>query len=398
MGEPAKVDLIDGAKGPSDALPSRLRVLLIEDDPVDAKMITWLAAKIDRFKLDITVAESVDLARSAYLEKEFDLFICDYFLGAETSVPLITEFTTSERRKPCIIISGLDKEDIQRIGMRAGAVCFLPKSDISSETLEATLASVLRMKAVEDRLFHDAESARGEKVAAIRRVSDWLKTVLNRVDRIHTAASLMTAKTEGTGNSELADMARHMIEDSASVRSELFERILRMERLDPDEQKHLATQIDLVAVLASSVELLRYDAERRRQRLYFSRPVTPVWIEYDPYLTTDAFENIVRHSVNVSPVGSEIDVRLTVEGGEALVVVQSSPPKSAGAVGRAGPDYDTEMSVNDLRLEPGQTFGLVAAAMIFDEHGGKLTVEQQSTGGEIVRARLDAQVTTAAAS
>lgn len=371
-------------------VPQQLRVLLIEDDPEDARLLSFMADKIERYDIAVTVARSVLEARAAVEAQLYDVFICDFWLGSETIVPFVSELTSQNHQTPIIVISGLEHDEVQRLGLRAGAICFLPKADISNETLEATLASVLRMKAVGDQLSRDAETARGEKVDAIRHVGDWLKTILNRVDRIHAAATLLAAKTEASGGAELTDMARNMIDDAGSVRAELFERVLRMQRLAPEDQQKISSRVDLVAVLASAVELLRYESERHRQRLFFSRPVSPVWIEHDQFLITDAFENVVRHSINASAVGAEIDIRLTLEETGAVVVVQSTPPKAAGAVGRSGPDYDREMQVHDLKLEPGTTFGLVAASVILEEIGGSLTLEQQSSGGLIMRARLAA--------
>lgn len=371
-------------------VPQKLRILLIEDDSEDARLLTFMAGKIERYDIAVKLARTVDEARQAIGDETFDIFICDFWLGAETIVPFVSELASHNNQTPIIVISGLDHDEVQRLGLRAGAICFLPKADISYETLEATIASVLRMKVVGDRLHHDAETARGEKVTAIRHVGDWLKTILNRVDRIHAAASLLAAKTGATGSSELSEMARHVIDDAGSVRTELFERILRMQRLDPDDKKHVATKVDVVAVIASAVELLKYESERHRQRLFFSRPVSPVWVEHDQYMITDAFENVVRHAINASAVGAEIDIRLTLEGGQALVLIQSTPPKAAGAVGRSGPDYDRELQISELKLEPGNTFGLVAASLILEEIGGTVTLEQQSSGGLIVRARVSA--------
>jgi len=373
-----------------DFVPQHMRVLLIEDDKEDTTLLTFMASKVNRYDIDVTAVDSVTAARQAMETDEFDIFICDFWLGSETIVPFITELTNRNHQTPIILISGIEHDEIQRLGLRAGAICFLPKSDISHETLEATVASVLRMKDVGDQLSQDAENARGEKVTAIRHVGDWLKTILNRVDRIHAAASLLAAKTESTGSSDLTEMAQHVIDDAGSVRTELFERILRMQRLDPDEEQHVSTRVDLVAVIASAVEMLRYESERHRQRMFFSRPVSPVWVQHDQYLIADAFENVVRHAISASAVGAEIDVKLTLENEQALLLIHSTPPKSAGAVGRSGPDYDRELELSELKLEPGQTFGLVAASVILEEIGGAVTLEQQSTGGLIVRARVAA--------
>jgi len=116
--------------------------LLIDDDAADAAITTRLAARSKQLDVDITVCFSVEEGLRLSARRRFDIIYVDYWLGLQTSIGFIREFT-QRHDTPCVLMTGLDEPDIRRIGFRAGVQAFLSKEDLSSQGIEAVTLAVL---------------------------------------------------------------------------------------------------------------------------------------------------------------------------------------------------------------------------------------------------------------
>jgi len=120
-----------------------VRALLIDDDFADAAIISRLAAKSKQLDFKLRICFSTDDALRVMAEQSFDIVFVDYWLGSQTSIQFISEFSNSHDA-PCVLLTGLDEPDIRRIGFRAGVKAFLSKEEISAQAIEGVTLAVLR--------------------------------------------------------------------------------------------------------------------------------------------------------------------------------------------------------------------------------------------------------------
>jgi DNA-binding NarL/FixJ family response regulator len=116
--------------------------LLIDDDAVDAEIFAILAARSKQLDVELKICRSVEEGARLTSERRFDLIYVDYWLGLQTSIAFISEFT-KRQEAPCILLTGLDEPDIRRIAFRAGVRAFLSKEDLSTQAIEAVTLAVL---------------------------------------------------------------------------------------------------------------------------------------------------------------------------------------------------------------------------------------------------------------
>jgi len=120
----------------------KVLALLIEDDAADAAVIARLAARSKQLDLNVRVCFSVEEGLRLTSERRFDLILVDYWLGLQTSIGFISEFT-KRHATPCVLMTGLDEPDIRRIAFRAGVRGFLSKEELSTQAIEAVTLAVL---------------------------------------------------------------------------------------------------------------------------------------------------------------------------------------------------------------------------------------------------------------
>jgi DNA-binding NarL/FixJ family response regulator len=119
-----------------------VRALLIDDDAADVAIVSRLAAKSKQLDFKLRICFTTDDALRVMAEQPFDVIFVDYWLGSQTSIAFISDFSKTHAA-PCVLLTGLDEPDIRRIGFRAGVKAFLSKEEISAQAIESVTLAVL---------------------------------------------------------------------------------------------------------------------------------------------------------------------------------------------------------------------------------------------------------------
>jgi len=123
----------------------RVRALLIDDDAADTSLIERLSTRSKQLDIAVTSCRSTDEARSTLSRETFDVVYVDYWMGADTSIGFIRDFSRTSD-VPCVMLTTLDEPDIRRVAFRAGAEAFLSKNDISTQAIEGVTLTVLHQR------------------------------------------------------------------------------------------------------------------------------------------------------------------------------------------------------------------------------------------------------------
>ncbi len=148
-----------------------LRVLLIDDDVVDRKMVTRMLKQAWE---TVQISEAGD-AETAYRlinqgDAEYDCIFIDYFLPDENGLEIIKNLTAQSKYAftPVILLTGQKDERLAVQAIRSGAVDYVVKGTLSAEELYQIVRSALRFAAQERQLAEMKERAmRTEKLAIL---------------------------------------------------------------------------------------------------------------------------------------------------------------------------------------------------------------------------------------
>jgi DNA-binding NarL/FixJ family response regulator len=130
-------------------LPSAVRVLVVDDDFGDYDDIARSLRKMTHFKADFTRAKTLEAARRLMAEREFDVYLIDYNLGAECGARFVQEVGGRSGRGVPILLTGLMDRQVHDNALRAGAVSCINKSDLSPTLLETTIRYALYTHRIE---------------------------------------------------------------------------------------------------------------------------------------------------------------------------------------------------------------------------------------------------------
>jgi DNA-binding NtrC family response regulator len=132
----------------TEALRGRqlLRVLLVEDDDTDARIVLIFAAMSERYEFDLTRVKNIDEAREALARDAFDLCLLDYWVGHETSLRLLTSLDRPGSPIATVVLSNISHRDVESLRIPAGGAFFLSKGECSAKNLDNAVKAALRAR------------------------------------------------------------------------------------------------------------------------------------------------------------------------------------------------------------------------------------------------------------
>jgi len=133
------------APGAISSRPS-LRVLLVEDDDIDASIVHIFASMSEKFNFDLTRVKDIDNAWEALKAEAFDICFVDYWVGDQTSLRLLTSLDRPESQVATVVLSNISMRDVESLRIPARGATFLSKGDCSAKNLEDAVQVALQSR------------------------------------------------------------------------------------------------------------------------------------------------------------------------------------------------------------------------------------------------------------
>lgn len=309
----------DGAVRPDSS--KTLSVLLVDDDEVDAKYICWLLGCIGRYRFDIVHVTSSEEALRADSGRRFDLYLVDFWLMHETSIPLISELGELHTRAPIVVLTNLNSGDIEDLGMRAGALGFLGKGDLSEKALELVISSTLFTRRVELELKEQITKLEQQRQQALIAGQAALLKVLSGLDTAQRYRSDLRKDVGG-------NVAEDALSDSiASTRQGVFA-VLGAYAVGDDPQV-LPQPVDLRTIIGHAIESYRTEARIRGVALAVNVPSEPLRLAAHPVLLQALLVGLFNR---ISQGGSaSVSIDATVQARSIAITIAAEPISGTAA-------------------------------------------------------------------
>ncbi len=159
------------------------RILLIDDDEDDYFLTRELLAEIFGSRLRLEWVRCWDAALAAIGEQRHDVCLVDYRLGERTGLELVREAIERGCSAPLIVLTGEGSREVDLEAMRAGAMDYLVKGEITAPLLDRSIRYSIERHRAERRL---AEMARLDQLTGLPNrylLQDFLTRSLSRAAR-----------------------------------------------------------------------------------------------------------------------------------------------------------------------------------------------------------------------
>lgn len=160
----------------------------------------------------------------------------------------------------------------------------------------------------------------------------------------------------------------------------LINDLLDLERIDHGKLQLDLRSVDLREIVTNTLELRRPDAERRKQSLTMRLTQDPVIVDADAVRLAQVVSNLVDNAVKYTPEAGHIDVAVTADGREAVIVVQDD---GAGIPSeRVDSIFEPFVQLSESRTAArgGMGLGLPLVRRLTELHGGTVDVTSSGLG------------------
>ncbi|EXF95929.1 PAS sensor protein [Pseudomonas fluorescens HK44] len=121
----------------------KLRLLLIEDDEDDYLIVRDLLNEVRQLQYQLDWVSDYDEALAIIAQKEHDLYLVDYRLGAENGLDLIAHAQALGVTAPLILLTGQDRNELDASALDNGAADYLVKGEFNSQLLVRSIRYAL---------------------------------------------------------------------------------------------------------------------------------------------------------------------------------------------------------------------------------------------------------------
>lgn len=171
-----------------DKADCRMRVLLIEDDATDRRLISRsLRKSVSQVELDWADRVAFGLAKLA--EATYDVVLTDLTLPDSIGLATVERIRAEHPDVPIIVLTALDDKEIEMSSLTVGAQDYLIKDDATPRTLERAIQhAIQRQESVVEirRLLAEVESSRkqiAEKKELLKRKNQRLRRLYRTAQR-----------------------------------------------------------------------------------------------------------------------------------------------------------------------------------------------------------------------
>ena len=125
-------------------LPQVIRILLIEDNPGDARLMKEYLPRNLPFELDIIHCELLERALATLARRTFDLVLCDLFLPDSMGFPTFEKVRAAAGEAAIVVLSGWEDQAQVEAALAAGARDYISKANLDGLKLVRLLRETVK--------------------------------------------------------------------------------------------------------------------------------------------------------------------------------------------------------------------------------------------------------------
>ena len=137
-----------------------IKVLLVEDNPGDSRLIQELLSDVKIASFQIEVSESLSDGIEALSARRFDVVLLDLSLPDSSGLETLAKVHSKAQQVPVVVLTGLDDEDLALEAVRKGAQDYLVKGRIDENLLSRAIRYAIERKWAEQDLRESEEKYR----------------------------------------------------------------------------------------------------------------------------------------------------------------------------------------------------------------------------------------------
>ncbi len=359
--------------------PQGLRVLLVEDNPGDAKLVELQANRIQDLDILLETASTLAEAESRLSDPGIQAILLDLGLPDSNGADSVRRMVRISGERPVIVLTGLADGQAVAQALEYGAQDYLSKDGLTPELLRKTLLYAVKIRGLLSRMvrdFHELGRLQKMKDEFLAVVSHELKTPLTP---ILGYLALLENHLKGRTAKEPREYLRIII-DNANRLKELIEELVDVSHLGMDAGNLRPTRMAVKPLMEAALQAVAARPETASRTITLEPlPGEDPGIYADPRLLPQALGHLLSNALKFSESGKPVTAgfRREERGGRKGTVLWVRDE------GKGIPEAEQELVFDKFyqvenhiaRKTSGLGLGLAAVKSVMDLHGGRAWVE-----------------------
>lgn len=276
-------------------------VLLIEDNPGDARLIKEMLkdAKIGNY--DLIIKNSLSEGLEELLKNRFDLILLDLMLPDSSGLRTVTILLDKVIETPIIVLTGRNDEELALKTLKLGIQDYLVKGNIDTTLLERSIIYAIERHNVKIELKEKEKMVR-EALFHTKFYKDiFIHNINNTFQGILSATELCNMQLNKLNSSKSIQDILNIIIEQILEGTNLISNIRKLTQIE--EEKIKIEPIDARGILSKSIENLKNNFINHNIDIKLISPNTNRYIQANNLLG-DVFKNLLNNAVrhNQSPI------------------------------------------------------------------------------------------------
>jgi signal transduction histidine kinase len=365
---------------------NHIKVLLIEDNPGDVRLIWEILSEVRDSPFYLSVADSL-LNGLKEIEKDVpDVILLDLSLGDSNGIYTLNRVRDKAKQVPIVILTGMDDEMTAIKSLKEGAQDYLLKGRTDADLLKRSIIyAIERFRLVRQLEIKQAELKELDSVKY-----NFILMVFHEL-LIPATAIKSAASFAGTGGDEgFIEIVKNNTQKIFSLLDDLID----VSEIESGSFTVVKKECSITDIINRNVGDLSGLAREKSIIIKAEQGVGLIPVNADPHRISQALMNLIINSIKFSPENSTI----TVSAAPASGGLQGAPEYARGLSASvdcvlisvkdsgAGIQPDEKEKIFDLFFAPGQKkieshagvgLGLVIAKNIAAAHGGVIFVQSE---------------------
>ncbi|MEA5582386.1 chemotaxis protein CheB [Nodularia harveyana UHCC-0300] len=250
-----------------------------------------------------------------------------------------------------------------------------------------------QLEAERTHLLGQEQSARNAAEAANRAKDEFLSILSHELrNPLNSMLGWSNLLQRKQFDQETISQGLAAIERSAQAQAHLITDLLDISRISAGRLRMDTQQIDLVSVIESAIEVVRFSAEAKNIQIVRQLTPAPTSMVGDGNRLQQVFWNLLSNAIKFTPVGGKVTITLNYTDFQAQILVSDT---GHGITADFLPYVFERFRQADgsrTRSNPGLGLGLSIVRYLVELHGGTIAAESQGEGqGATFTVRLPLQ-------
>jgi len=355
-----------------------VQVLLVEDNPGDARLLREMLGETDTFNAELTHFGSIKEAVAHLATNVANIILLDLELPDAVGLGAVRTVHSVAPRIPLVVLTGRDDDTLATKALQEGAQDYLIKGKIETATLVRAIRHAIerqRMQVEIDQVRRLQLQLRDEFIST---VSHELRTPLTS---IRGALGLLEARALGALPDKAQTMVTIALQNSERL-VRIINDILDVEKIRSGGLEMHIESVPLATLLQNALIVNQSYGVKYQVRFVLEAPPADVQVAADPDRLMQVMANLLSNAAKFSPSGSEVRVRVSEDGARIRVAVEDHGTGiPEGFRGRVFEKFAQADSSTSRRFE-GTGLGLSITRQLLEAMGGTVgfsTVTGQGT-------------------